>query len=58
MVKNRARRPGAESILARLDGSLPNLAMRSLLTNDEKAAREAVERLKEPVPFEGTTSDG
>jgi len=58
MLKERARRPGAESILAKLDGSLPNLAMRSLLTNDEKATLEAVERLKEPVSFNGTTSDG
>ena len=57
-LKERIRRPEAESVRAKLDGSLPNLALRAVLLDDDQAAAEAVELLKKPIPMDGTTSDG
>jgi len=58
MLKERVSRPEAESVLAKLDGSLPNLALRAVLLDDHQAAGEAVELLKAPIRMDGTTSDG
>lgn len=57
-LKDRTTRPGAEEMLSRLGGSLPNLALRSLLTGERAPAREALERLVQAIEFDGTTSDG
>jgi hypothetical protein len=58
MLKERVRRPEAESVRAKLDGSLPNLALKAVLLDDAQAAGEAVELLKKPISMDGTTSDG
>ena len=58
MLKGRISRPEAESVLARLHGSLPNLALKAVLLDNNRAAREAVELLKKPIRMDGTTSDG
>ncbi|HEB11030.1 MAG TPA: hypothetical protein ENI06_07430, partial [Spirochaetales bacterium] len=43
MLKERISRPEAESVRAKLHGSLPNLALKAVLLDDNQAAREAVE---------------
>ncbi|MCE5270771.1 hypothetical protein LLH00_05750, partial [bacterium] len=58
MVKARAARPEAQPVLEKLNRSLPDLALRSLVAGDREAAREAIRRLQQPVERDGTTTDG
>jgi len=59
MVKERAKRPSAAGILQKLKGSLPNLALRSLILDEDAAAREVIDELQEPIRMGSiTTEDG
>ncbi len=57
-VKERASRPDARQALERLNRSLPDLALYSLVTGDRASAREAIRRLQEPIEMDGTTTQG
>ncbi|HUU27570.1 MAG TPA: heparinase II/III family protein [archaeon] len=58
ILKERIRLPGAGVVLEKLESSPPNLALKSILLDDRNAARQAIESLVQPIPFDGTTSDG
>ena len=58
VLEERISRPEAEPVRAKLDRSLPNLALKAVFLHDSKAAAEAIELLKEPIRMDGTTSDG
>jgi hypothetical protein len=57
MLKERAGLPSASLILQKLDGSLPNLALRNILLNDTAAAEKAIEQLQQPVDMAAITTD-
>ncbi len=57
IVKQRARRPEAQPILEQLEGSPPNLALRSLLLGDDMAAERAINQLQEPLLMKEITTD-
>ena len=57
MIQQRARRPEAQPVLEQLEDSTPNLALRSLLLADDKAAEQAIARLQEPLHWKEITTD-
>ena len=57
-VKERASRPEERQVLERLNRSLPDLELYSLVTGDRAAACEAIRRLQEPIEMDGTTTQG
>ena len=59
MIRGRMQAEGAEAVLASLGDSLPNLALRGLILEDEGAAAAAIEGLVAPLEFgEMTTDEG
>ncbi len=58
VVKARAARPEARPVLEKLNRSLPDLALKSLVMGDREAAREAIRLLQQPIERDATTTDG